>query len=190
MHRFNQDFDALVKQKHTDADRLADLNTRVDELIRELVKIHLVLNPAAVPDTDDAASTPPAAMDAAAGPSTTASRGSSGTTTARDGPSGPGGSSGAQHNVLSGAQLSADLAAGRLVPFWSPDENMEDLLLNIQPGEIKVCLTAGRCTMAQTFFTEWLVSSLQHAAAGTDTQSAGSNEHCEYTAWPYIDTPC
>jgi len=154
MHRFNQDFDALVKQKHADADRLADLNTRVDELIRELVKIHLVLNPAAaVPDTDDAASTPPAATDDAAAPSTTASGGSSGTTTARDGPSGPVGPSGPQHDVPSAAQLSADLAAGRLVPFWSPDENMEDLLLNIQPGEIKVWtkLTARNWTVASTF---------------------------------------
>jgi hypothetical protein len=129
-HRFNKEFDSLVKQKHTDADRLTDLNIRVDELIRELVKIHLVLNPAAA-----AAAAAVDGTDAAA-----AGRGSTGgdaaavagscASTARDG--------GAGQEVLSAVQLSADLATCRLVPTWSPEENLEDMLLKLQPGEIKV----------------------------------------------------
>jgi hypothetical protein len=131
-HRFNKEFDSLVKQKHTDADRLTDLNTRVDELIRELVKIHLVLNPAAAAAAAAAADGTDAA---AAGRGSTggdaAAVAGSGASTARDG--------GAGQEALSAVQLSADLATGRLVPTWSPEENLEDILLKLQPGEIKVC---------------------------------------------------
>ena len=137
--RFNEEFASLVKQKHTDADRLADLNTRMDELIRELVKVHSVLNPAASAAAAGAASdadagdpgavtSAPAAGSAAAG----AGQAGSGASTAREG-------AGALE-LLSAAQLSADLAAGRLVPHWSPEESLEDMLLKLQPGEVKVGL--------------------------------------------------
>lgn len=129
-HRFNKEFDSLVKQKHTDADRLTDLNTRVDELIRELVKIHLVLNPAAAAAAAAADGTDAAAAGRGSIGGDAAAVAGSGASTARDG--------GAGQEVLSAVQLSADLATGRLVPTWSLEENLEDMLLKLQPGEIKV----------------------------------------------------
>lgn len=127
------DFASLVKQKHADADRLTDLNTRIDELIRELVKIHLVLNPAAA-DADTDYTTGQAAPTAAAmspGSGAAGDEGAGVIAAARP-------DAGGQHDVLTAMQLSAELGAGRLVPFWSAEEDMENLLLSIQPGEVKV----------------------------------------------------
>jgi hypothetical protein len=139
--RFNKEFEDLVKQKHTDADRLSDLNTRVDELIRELVKIHLVLNPAAAAAaeaTDDIPAAGGADPPAAGGRSSMAGAGGgSGASTAREG------AADGRGDVASAAQLAADLGAGRMVPYWSPEETLEEVLLKIQPGEVKV---GGPCT--------------------------------------------
>lgn len=134
--RFNKGFDELVKQKHTDADRLSDLNTRVDELIRELVKIHLVLNPTVA--------APAAANDAVAGADSAGRSSMAGVSAGSVGDgsaareSGNGGAAEGSADVQSAMQLTAELGHGRLVPFWSPEENLEDMLLKIQPGEIKV----------------------------------------------------
>lgn len=49
-------------------------------------------------------------------------------------------------DIASAAQLAADLGAGRLVPYWSPEESLEEVLLKIQPGEVKV----GGCTLLQS----------------------------------------
>jgi hypothetical protein len=141
-----------VKQKHAEADRLADLSTRVDELIRELVKIHQVLNPAAValanapapgsPDDPSSGSEPSSGGDTAGarGSSTGAGGGVGiGSSTAREGSGGEGGS-GQQPEVLSAGQLAAELASSWLAPHWSPEEDLENMLLTIQPGDIKVGL--------------------------------------------------
>lgn len=147
--RFNKEFEDLVKQKHTDADCLTDLNTRVDELIRELVKIHLVLNPAAAAAGADGAAAgadPVAAPAVAGGCSSMAGAAAggvvSGASTAREGA--PGTAEG-RGDVASVAQLAVDLGAGRLVPYWSTEESLEEMLLKIQPGEVKV----GGCAMLQ-----------------------------------------
>lgn len=124
-----------MKQKHSDANRLADLNTRVDELIRELVKIHLVLNPAAA-----AAATDGVVVDGGGGElgdDAAASGGGSGASSARLHQN-SGSSSAGQPDSMSASQLSAELVSGRLVPHWSPEENLEEQLLHIQPGEVKV----------------------------------------------------
>jgi hypothetical protein len=141
-----------VKQKHVEADRMADLSTRVDELIRELVKIHLVLNPAAATlASAPAPGTPEDAAAASTGGSSdrndlAGSRGSnagacaggvSGGSTVREGAGGDGGGR-QQPEVLSSGQLAAELAAGWLAPHWSPEEDLENMLLTIQPGDIKV----------------------------------------------------
>lgn len=108
-----------MKQKHTDANRLVDLGTRMDELVRELVKIHLMLNPAA-------AAAEPAGQ---AGPQGEPASGANART-----------ADSATEGVVSGSQLSSELAVGRLVPHWSPQEDMQDVLLTIKPQDVKVGL--------------------------------------------------
>lgn len=39
---------------------------------------------------------------------------------------------------LSAADLAAELNVGRLVPHWSPLEDLQDMLFNIKPEEIEV----------------------------------------------------
>jgi hypothetical protein len=141
--RFNAEFGKLVQQKHTDADRLTDLNTRADELVRELVNIHMVLNPVAAA-SDPAPSTGPDAAavesDAAAGQANAGSTSSETAASARAAAGTCGsGPNGAQGGAAAAAeQLLADLAAGQLLPYWSPEEDLESQLLKVQPGEVKV----------------------------------------------------
>jgi hypothetical protein len=47
--RFNADFDQLVKRKAGDADKLSDLNTRIDEIQKELAKMGALVSAAAGP---------------------------------------------------------------------------------------------------------------------------------------------
>jgi hypothetical protein len=167
--RFNKDFDALVKQKHTDADRLSDLNTRVDELIRELVKIHLVLNPAAVADTaaDADAAAPPEGRSSTAGAADGASAGLETGAAAADG----------RGDVVSAVQLSAELAAGRLVPYWGPEENLEDMLLKVQPGEVKV----GPTMDYPVGFSDATIAKTVHMLlAATQQTSASCRQLCHF----------
>lgn len=104
-----------MAQKHADADRLAELGARQDELVRELVKVALALGPAPAP--------------ASAGGGDHGAGGGSGD-------SGGGGVPAPADGAAQ--QLAAELGAGRLVPHWSPEEDLQALLLEIRPGEIKV----------------------------------------------------
>lgn len=148
VNRFNKEFDQLKSQKHRDSDRLTDLASRMDELIRELVQIHILLNPAATSShtTSGSAAAHPeqSAMMSAqasvvgitvdsvrsstAGPPSPTARVS---TMAAAGVTGVGG-------LVTAEQLAAELSVGRLVAHWSPLEDMEDMLFNIKPGEVKV----------------------------------------------------
>ncbi len=39
---------------------------------------------------------------------------------------------------MTAGDLAAELGAGRLIAHWSPLEELEEMLLGIRPGEIKV----------------------------------------------------
>jgi hypothetical protein len=149
--RFNEEFNLLVKQKHKDADRLADLASRMDELIKELVKIHMMLAPAPATQPSSAAVTDQAdkASHSSAGltPSNMLSGGQSSSAAAEGSTSaaavaayaGSAGGAGSEAE-MSGSELAAQLGAGRLVAHWSPLEDLEEQLLAVKPGEVKVGL--------------------------------------------------
>jgi hypothetical protein len=147
--RFNEDFNQLVKQKHKDADRLTDLASRMDELIKELVKIHMMLAPApaaqpssasAVTDQPSSSLSPSAASQGVELPGGESSNnGTAGCVAANNSSGSAGGGSEAE---MSGSELAAQLGAGRLVAHWSPLEELEEQLLGVKPGEVKVRLTS------------------------------------------------
>jgi hypothetical protein len=147
--RFNEEFNLLVKQKHKDADRLADLASRMDELIKELVKIHMMLAPAPAPQPSSATVTDQASANQTPGAtggnilsgglSSAEAEGSSGaaSTGAGGGVSSSAGGPGSEAE-MSGSELAAQLGAGRLAAHWSPLEDLEEQLLAVKPGEVKV----------------------------------------------------
>lgn len=53
--------------------------------------------------------------------------------------------------VISGEQLAAELSVGRLTAHWSPLEDLEDMLLHVKPGEVKVRLPALPCSMIEKY---------------------------------------
>ncbi len=108
--RFNAEFNALAKRKHADADRVADLNTRLDDLGRELAKLAL---------------TGATAAATAAG------------ATAADGaqqPGSPGGAGSAGSVAAEGERY----GGGRVAVRWAGIEDLEDTLFKVKPEEIQV----------------------------------------------------
>jgi hypothetical protein len=71
---------------------------------------------------------------------------------------------------MSAAQLTAQLAAGRLVPYWGPEENLEEMLLKIQPGEIKVVPTMDH----QVGYNNMTIHYCKCSAHGSHSESAQS----------------
>lgn len=56
-------------------------------------------------------------------------------------------------DAVSGEQLAAELTVGRLTAHWSPLEDLEDMLVQIKPGEVKVgiqCTAAPRWPLSDT----------------------------------------
>jgi hypothetical protein len=146
--RFNDEFNQLVRQKHKDADRLADLASRMDELIKELVKIQLMLAPPApAPQPSSATAVTDQASTSLTTDGLTLSPGTEGSmSTASAVANGSSGGAGGSEAELSGSELAAQLGAGRLVAHWSPLEDLEEQLLRVKPGEVKVRLTHAAMT--------------------------------------------
>jgi hypothetical protein len=151
--RFNREFEALSKQKHADAERLMDLGSSADELIRGLVMTHLLLNPGGAcagltPADDSRASAADVGGEAAVAA-----------------PAGDGSS-----NTASTAQLSADLGAGRLVPHWSPDEDLAGDLLTIKPHEVQACKFIAPAERAKAAAQEAAAEAAGKAAAADSSR--------------------
>jgi hypothetical protein len=191
--RFNEEFNQLVKQKHKDADRLADLASRMDELIKELVKIHMMLAPAPAAQPSSATVTDQASAGGnmlAGGLSSAEAEGSSGA--ASGGVGGSAGGPGSEAE-MSGSELSAQLGAGRLVAHWSPLEELEEQLLAVKPGEVKVSLTQSRLLTRELPRWHWESftchstnhqgsSSMRHVSVAAGSEAWGSQGELEANA--------
>eukprot|EP00775_Hariotina_reticulata_P010178 gene10178-10338_t len=151
--KFNEDFDKLVKQKHADADRLADLAARMDELIRELVKIHMVLHLPGLGAAQDSGAS------AAATP--TFQRKAAGSTVTAAGDAGDGGGS--------AEQLAAELSAERLTAHWSPAEDLEEMLFQVKPEEIKAPKYMSPAEQARVAAEEAAAEEARRKAAADDS---------------------